>query len=188
MITLDAALDGVRRHRRDGDIVVTTMASAKVWMQQPLAPLDFVFVPSCMGHATSLGLGLALAQPQRRVIVCNGDGSMLMNLGSLVTIAAAHPANLCVLVMDNGVYEITGAQPLPRRADIAAIARASGIQNVHEVTTIDEWQDMSHAILHGPGPVLAVLGIGAVPDRGGPRSPGPARERARAFSEALRSG
>ena len=54
-----------------------------------------------------------MAQPERRVIVCNGDGSMLMNLGSLVTIAAQAPRNLVVIVLDNGVYEVTGAQPVP---------------------------------------------------------------------------
>ena len=76
------------RVRRD-DVVVTTMAPARDWMTLPQQPLDLVFVPSAMGHATSIGLGLALAQPKRRVIVCNGDGSMLMNLGSLVSIAGA---------------------------------------------------------------------------------------------------
>ena len=65
-------------------------------MTMPQGPLDVVFVPSAMGHATSLGLGLALAKPDRRVIVCNGDGSMLMNLGSLVSIAGSGATNLTV--------------------------------------------------------------------------------------------
>ena len=65
------------------------MGTAREWMTQGMQPRDLVFVPSAMGHAPSIGLGLALARPNLRVIVCNGDGSMLMNLGSLVTIAAA---------------------------------------------------------------------------------------------------
>ena len=89
------------------------MSPARDWMTLPQQPLDVVFVPSAMGHATSIGLGLALAQPDRRVIVCNGDGSMLMNLGSLVSIAGAGATNLVVLVFDNGVYEVTGSQPTP---------------------------------------------------------------------------
>ena len=91
-MTLEQALIPVRAARRDQDVVVTTMAASKVWMDMGAThPRDLVFVPSCMGHATSVGLGIALAQPDRRVIVCNGDGSMLMNLGSLVTIAAQAP-------------------------------------------------------------------------------------------------
>src|SRR5579862_8847948 len=96
------ALVVVRDLRRDHDVVVATMAAARDWMAMGSHPLDFIFVPSCMGHATSLGLGLALAQPQRRVIVLNGDGSMLMNLGSLATITAAAPPNLTVILLDNG--------------------------------------------------------------------------------------
>src|SRR4051812_44719417 len=98
-----AALETLRRECRPSDVVVTTMATALDWMILGTGPLDLVFVPSAMGHATSIGLGLALAQPRRRVFVCNGDGSMLMNLGSLVTIAAAAPPNLTVLLFDNGV-------------------------------------------------------------------------------------
>ena len=112
MIPLDDALAVIRDLRSDEDVVVTTMSSAKVWMDLgPAHPLDMVFVPSCMGHASSVALGIALAQPRRRVIVCNGDGSMLMSLGSLVTIAAESPPNLKIIIMDNGIYEVTGGQP-----------------------------------------------------------------------------
>src|SRR5215813_1504393 len=107
------ALAVVHRARGPRDVVVTTMATSRDWMMMPQTPLDVVFVPSAMGHATSLGLGLALAQPNRRVIVCNGDGSMLMNLGSLVSISGARASNLTLIVFDNGVYEVTGAQPTP---------------------------------------------------------------------------
>jgi sulfopyruvate decarboxylase subunit beta len=75
------ALRAVHATRRDQDVVVTTMTPARDWMKLPQHPLDMVLVPSAMSHATSMGLGIALAQTDRRVIVCNGDGSMLMNLG-----------------------------------------------------------------------------------------------------------
>src|SRR5215813_9892486 len=107
------ALVAVHQSRGARDVVVTTMATSRDWMTLPQSPLDVVFVPSAMGHATSLGLGMALAQPARRVIVRNGEGSMLMNLGSLVSIAGARTQNLVVIVFDNGVYEVTGAQPTP---------------------------------------------------------------------------
>lgn len=188
MIALTDALSALRRVRREDDVVITTMAAARAWMEMGPGgthPLDFVFVPSSMGHATSFGLGIALAQPNRRVIVCNGDGSMLMNLGSLVTIAAAAPPNLVVIVLDNGVYEVTGAQPVPGRADFAAIARASGFTSVHHFSNVDEWATHSERVLESSGPVFVVLNIQPVPGRVGPKSPGPAAERAQRFMRAL---
>ena len=186
MITLADALTPVRNARRDDDVVVTTMAAAKVWMDLgPAHPLDMVFVPSCMGHATSYGLGIALAQPGRRVIVCNGDGSMLMSLGSLVTIAAQSPPNLVVIIMDNGVYEVTGAQPLPARPDFAALARASGIASVHHFGDAAEWSGAMERVLAQRGPTVVVLDIEPVPGRPAPKSPGSAAERAAALKRAL---
>jgi sulfopyruvate decarboxylase subunit beta len=195
-IDLAAALSAVRHVRRSDDVVITTMAAAKIWMEMGTHPLDFVFVPSCMGHATSIGLGIALAQPKRRVIVCNGDGSMLMNLGSLVTITAAAPSNLVVIVLDNGVYEVTGAEPTPgsaegrrsgRGVDFMAIARVSGFESVHHFSRAEEWAISAERVLASKGPVFVLLEIQAVPGRAGPKSPGPAAVRAQAFMRALGS-
>jgi thiamine pyrophosphate-dependent acetolactate synthase large subunit-like protein len=186
VISLEDALEVVRRVRRDDDVVLTTMASSKVWMDLGSQhPRDFVVVPSCMGHATSYGLGIALAQPQRRVIVCNGDGSMLMNLGSLVTIAAQRPRNLTVIVMDNGVYEVTGAQPVPARADFVGLARASGIVNAHRWSAIDAWRHHAADAVATAGPNVVVLDIEPVPGRPAPKSPGNAAARAIALRSAL---
>lgn len=181
------ALVAVHGARGDGDVVVTTMSPARDWMTLPPHRLDLVLVPSAMGHATSIGLGLALAQPERRVIVCNGDGSMLMNLGSLVTITAARAVNLVVLVFDNGVYEVTGAQPIPSpgAVDFVAIARGSGFASVFEYSDVDQWRDDVERVLNAPGPTLALLHVEAVVGIPGPRSPGPAPERARRLSDAL---
>src|SRR5687768_1675550 len=181
MIELHDALSALRRVRRDDDVVIATMSAAKAWMELGTHPLDLIFVPSSMGHATSFGLGIALAQPARRVIVCNGDGSMLMNLGSLVTIAAAAPRNLCVVVLDNGVYEVTGAQPVPARADFASIARGSGFTSVHHYSNASDWSANAARVLTSPGPVFVHLDVQAVPGRPGPKSPGPAAPRAAAL-------
>ena len=186
MIDLHEALTQVRRARRNQDVVITTMAAARAWMELGTHPLDFVFVPSCMGHATSFGLGIAMAQPARRVIVCNGDGSMLMNLGSLVTIAAQAPENLVVIVLDNGVYEVTGAQQVPGRADFAALARGSGFVSVHHFAEAEEWSNNVDRVLTALGPVFVWLEVEPVPGRQGPKSPGPAAVRAQAFMDALR--
>jgi phosphonopyruvate decarboxylase len=194
MIDLSDALAPVRRVRRADDVVITTMAASREWMQSGVQPLDFTFVPSCMGHATSLGLGLALAQPKRRVFVCNGDGSMLMNLGSLVTITSQAPENLVVLVLDNGVYEVTGAQPTPGSAagrslgsvvDFAAIARGAGFTSVYHFGDAVEWAAAADATLGARGPVFIWLDVRPVPGRPGPSSPGPAADRAQDFKHAL---
>jgi sulfopyruvate decarboxylase subunit beta len=183
------ALIALHAARGPRDVVITTMSPARDWMTLPQQPLDVVFVPSAMGHATSLGLGLALAQPDRRVIVCNGDGSMLMNLGSLASIAGARATNLVVLVFDNGVYEVTGSQPVPAagRVDFAAIANASGFPSVFEFSELPAWRANLATVLAAPGPVFATLRVVSQPGIPGPRSPGPAGERARRLIDALRS-
>lgn len=180
------ALHGARGAR---DVVITTMSPARDWMTLPQSPLDVVFVPSAMGHATSLGLGLALAQPDRRVIVCNGDGSMLMNLGSLISITGAGATNLVVLVFENGVYEVTGSQPTPgpARIDYGAIARGAGFPSVFEFSDLAEWQASVARVLAAPGPVFVTLRVVAESGIPGPRSPGPAGDRARRLIDALRS-
>jgi sulfopyruvate decarboxylase subunit beta len=185
---LRPAVEVVRRARHDRDIVVTTMGSAREWMELGAGPLDLVFVPSAMGHATSIGLGLALAQPTRRVFVCNGDGSMLMNLGSLVTIAAAAPPNLTVAVFDNGVYEVTGAQPTPRAAsgtDFAAIAGGAGFRSSHRFSDVNAFDGAFGRIVTEPGPHFFALDVEPVLDKPGPKSPGKASVRAAAFMQAL---
>lgn len=184
------ALVAVHSARGATDVVVTTMTSARDWMTLPQRPLDVVFVPSAMGHATSLGLGLALAQPARRVIVCNGDGSMLMNLGSLVSIVGARAANMVVIVFDNGVYEVTGAQPTPASngVDFAAIARGSGFRSVHTFDALDAWRGAIEHILEDEGPAFVWLRVAPTLGIPGPKSPGPAGERARRLGEALAGG
>lgn len=192
---LAAAVAVLHGARRTGEIIITSMGSAREWMRLPQQPLDFVFVPSAMGHATSLALGLALARPAQRVVACAGDGSLLMNLGTLVTISAAAPRNLVVIVFDNGVYEITGAQPTPgapagragdRGIDVPALAHACGLAGVHRLTTLADWERRARTLLDETGPTLIILDVAPVPGAKGPRSPGPTVERVAAFKRALR--
>jgi sulfopyruvate decarboxylase subunit beta len=183
------AIVAVHAARGARDIVVTTMTPARDWMTLPQHPLDMVLVPSAMGHATSMALGLALSQPDRRVIVCNGDGSMLMNLGSLVSITSAGAQNVIVIVFENGVYEVTGSQPIPSPGtiDFGAIARAAGFVSTFEYADIEAWRSNVQRILTAAGPTLVVLHVEALAGLPGPRSPGPAAERARRFMAALDS-
>jgi thiamine pyrophosphate-dependent acetolactate synthase large subunit-like protein len=185
-----SALHAVRHEA----IVITTMGAAREWQKLGKHPLDFVLVPSSMGQATSLGLGMALARPDRKVVVCNGDGSMLMNLGSLVTISAQSPANLTVIVFDNGVYEVTGGQPTlaaaPLRHDVAAVnfgdlARACGFRRVSAFDTIATWRENVRRMIDEEGPTFVHLLVEPVLDAGLIGFPGPSPDRARTFREQL---
>ena len=183
------ALATIHESRGERDVVVTTMTPARDWMTFPQHALDVVMVPSAMGHATSIGLGLALAQPTRRVIVCNGDGSMLMNLGSLVSIVDAKAENLVVVVFENGVYEVTGSEPIPASGgvDFAGMARAAGFRSTFEFADLSKWRAAARQVLAVPGPTFAVLRVDTQPGTPAPKSPGPASERGKKLIEALRS-
>ena len=188
MMSAKDALAVVHQLRGEEDIVITTMTPARDWMTMPQNPRDLVLVPSAMSHATSMGLGLALAQPDRRVLVCNGDGSMLMNLGSLVSIAEARASNLTVLVFDNGTYEVTGSQRVPGAgtANFVQFADGAGFAATFQFSDIDTWRRGARNALFAPGPTFIWLRVEPVVGLPGPKSPGPAGARATAFMAALR--
>jgi sulfopyruvate decarboxylase subunit beta len=128
MINRREALQFLSRQVTD-QIVVATYSSATDWLDIIDRPLNY-FSSGAMGLASSHGLGLALARPERRVIVLDGDGSLLMNLGTLVTIAQVAPRNLTHLVFQNGTYEANGGHPIPNQGvDFEAHARAAGIRD-----------------------------------------------------------
>jgi phosphonopyruvate decarboxylase len=110
-----------------------------------------------MGSASTIALGIALARPERQVLIVDGDGSLLMQLGSLVTIAGAAPPNLFHFVFENGVYETSGSQPLPAegRFDLAQMAGAAGYAHV---ASFDDGPTFARALpelLRQRGPVFA---------------------------------
>ena len=191
---LNAALQVLHSVRTDRQIVLPTMGSAREWMTISNHPLDFAYVPSAMGEAPALGLGLALAQPDKQIIVGNGDGCMLMNLGCLVTITAASPPNFVLLVFDNGVYEVTGQQATAatpqvrvdgRGVDWLAIARGCGFHQAFEFTELADWEARVTEVLAAHGPTFAVLRVAPVPGGTVPKAPGRPPERARLFAAAL---
>src|SRR3974390_2394650 len=125
MMKRDEFFRTLARHVTD-EIVVASYSSAAEWNELNPRALNF-FSVGAMGLASSHGLGFALGRPDKRVIVLDGDGSLLMNLGSLVTIAAAAPKNLVHFVCHNGTYEANGSHPLPNpNVDFNALARAAG--------------------------------------------------------------
>jgi thiamine pyrophosphate-dependent acetolactate synthase large subunit-like protein len=118
-------------------------------------PLNF-YLWGAMGGAAMIGLGLALARPDRRVAVVTGDGDMLMGIGSLATIGVKAPKNLAIVVLDNTHYGETGMQPSHTDAgvDLVAIARACRFRDARAMSRIDEAADV-RALLHaGEGPIF----------------------------------
>ena len=114
-----------------------------------------------MGLASSIGLGLAMAQPARRIVVLDGDGSLLMNLGSLATIGWVRPANLVVVVVDNRLYGTTGGQEsaTAHGADLDAAARAMGIAQTVTVTTPAELETAVVRVRAEQGPWVVVVKV-----------------------------
>ena len=158
MMKRDQCLRILARHLRD-EIVVSTYSSAHSWHAINDRPLNY-FSIGAMGLASSHGLGLALGLPRRRVIVLDGDGSLLMNLGSLVTIAAAAPKNLIHFVCQNGSYEANGGHPLPNpEVDFAGIARSAGIRACHSYSELSAFEADIGRLLQAEGPVFAALKI-----------------------------
>ena len=142
-------------------------------------PQNFYMLGS-MGLAFPIALGVALAQPERRVFALEGDGSLLMQLGCLSTIATLAPKNLCMVVMDNGIYQITGAQPTPAAAatDLIAVAIGCGLTNSSWAADEDDFERLIDESLSASEPMLIGVRIDDKPGTGATRrDPVQIRER-----------
>jgi thiamine pyrophosphate-dependent acetolactate synthase large subunit-like protein len=188
MMTHREALEVLAANRR-GQVVVTTMGSVAIWPALSDSPLDFHYLPSSMGQGVPLGLGLCLAQPGRGVVVLTGDGGTLMNLGCLVT-AAQFDVPLYILLIDNGLYEVTGGQPVANagRTNFAAIARGAGIRRVYECASRGEWEGVAAEAVTGRGPVFAWLKVKGELGKATPPAPRPMAEQIARLREALGTG
>jgi phosphonopyruvate decarboxylase len=160
---------------RGNAICVPTMTTSPAW--RTIAPDDLsIGCVGFMGGASSLGLGLALAMPKRRVVVFDGDGSLLMQLGSLATIAGARPRNLIHLLFKNGVYHTSGSQETPGGpgTDFAAMAKAAGYRNAYTITTLEDFKKRLPGLLTEDGPIMVQLITGladSTPMTAGPSTP-----------------
>jgi thiamine pyrophosphate-dependent acetolactate synthase large subunit-like protein len=147
--------------QRGEAIVVPTMTTAPAW--RTIAPGDLsVTCVGFMGGASSLGLGLALARPDRRVLVLDGDGSLLMQLGSLATVAGAAPRNLVHFLFKNGVYHTSGAQVIPGglSVDFVMMAKGAGYRAAFAIDQIEDLKRRLPAILTAEGPLFVELHTG----------------------------
>jgi thiamine pyrophosphate-dependent acetolactate synthase large subunit-like protein len=121
---------------------------------------NFCFI-GAMGQAAPFALGLAKAQPDKRVLLIAGDGEVLMGLGALATIATEAPANLAIVILDNGAYVETGGQATATavRTDLELVAKGAGIANSCTVRDESQTEDLRQAAYHAPGPYLATVKV-----------------------------
>lgn len=145
--------------RRGDAVVLSTMMASRGWAAVSTRPELDLPLGGAMGKLSSVGLGLALARPERRVIVLDGDGSLLMNLGALVTIGGMQPRNLLHVVCQNGVYEVTGGQPIPgvERLDFGQMALGAGFRHAESVDDLATLERRLPALLAADGPTFLTL-------------------------------
>jgi phosphonopyruvate decarboxylase len=189
MIDRKQGLAAIARHVTDKDIVLPVYSTAFDWIDIRPHPLNYLS-HGAMGLASSHGLGLALGRPDRKVIVLDGDGSLLMNLGTLVSTAEAAPKNLFHFVMENGTYEANGGHPTPGKGvlSFAGVARSAGHKNVYEFSDLKVFEQQVGAILAEQGPVFVCLKIvsSGEQERDYSRIHGPHVRKA--FKDALAAG
>ncbi len=132
-------------------VVVTIMGAVAAELQSLGHRPNFFYLQHAMGLASSLGLGIALCRPELRVVVLDGDGSVLMNLGGLTTMARYRPKNLLNVIFDNESLLSVGGFPTATSAgtDLAAVARAAGVPRTGTVTTLEDFAREFRAALAG---------------------------------------
>jgi sulfopyruvate decarboxylase subunit beta len=155
----DEALRALAQCRGDR-IVVSTMQVVTPWHILSPGPLNMTCV-GFMGGASTLALGTALARPDRQVLVLDGDGSLLMQLGSLATIAGAAPRNFHHILFQNGVYETSGSQPTASadQIDFAAMAAGAGYRAAYTFDDLGRFREELPGLLDEEGPVFICLKI-----------------------------
>jgi phosphonopyruvate decarboxylase len=129
------------------DVAVLTMSAIAYWSDA--RPQHFRLL-GAMGAAASIGLGIAIGAPDRRVWVIDGDGSLLMQLAVVSAVADAAPANLVHVVVDNGVYAVSGAQPTPAPRDWAGLLQAAGYAYSESCETTEEIRRALYRDVRGP--------------------------------------
>lgn len=160
MLTKDELLEPLARLRGDA-VVVTCMGVTRPWGRYSSSDLDFASADSAMGHTADLALGIALACPERKVLCLNGDGSMLMALGTLATAVQAAAKNYILWVVQNDTYEITGNQSIPGagRIDFAMLARGAGFSRVYSFEDAGAYAACLPEILSVEGPIFVAVKV-----------------------------
>ena len=160
MMLMTDVLKVLNSHRKDG-IVVPTMMGWLGWTEQSTNLSLDIHEGGVMGKASSVGLGIAMACTDRKVMVLDGDGSLLMNLGALITISNTSPHNFYHFVLDNEIYAVTGGQPTPNatRRSIRLMGSKAGYAKTFEFDQIEVFEEGIADVLNSVGPVLINLKI-----------------------------
>lgn len=147
--------------RLGDEAVVANLGTNSIDLHNAADRPQNLYLRGGMGLTASIGLGVALAQPQRKVFVLDGDGSLLMNMGVLATIADQAPANLVHIVFDNEQWGETGHQPshTARVTDLAAVAQGAGIRKVKLVRELEDFQQALLQALQEDGPWCIVAKV-----------------------------
>ena len=149
-----------QQHR--GDALVIPGRGGRHWVQISTCPQrDIPLGDPAMGGHASFALGLALAQPEKKVVVFDSEGDLLMNLGALPTIAEQAPQNFYHFVLDNECYATTGGQPVPNAKNVAydVMARGAGYPRTFAFTSLEDFANNIQAILDEPGPVFVTMKV-----------------------------
>lgn len=145
-----------------GDAITIPGRGGRHWVPMSDEPhRDVPLGDPAMGGHSGFGLGLALAQPDRKIVLFDSEGDLLMSMGILTTIAEQNPPNFYHFMLDNECYATTGGQPVPnaKNVDYAAIAKASGYPKAHSFTEIEDFTRELPGILDGSGPVFVALKV-----------------------------
>lgn len=163
MIGRRDAIAEVLKDRPDNLLVISGLGSPTYDVAAAGDVAQNFYLWGAMGGAASMGLGLALARPDARVLVITGDGEMLMGLGSLATLGAKAPANLAILVIDNEAFGETGGQTshTGKTTNLAAVALACGFKQVATAHKQADLVSVKQLVLEDAGPVLGVIKTGS---------------------------
>lgn len=144
-----------------GDAIVISGRGGKHWIEISDTVMDIPLGDPAMGGHAGFGLGLALAQPNKRVVLFDSEGDILMSLGQLPTIAEQAPANFYHFILDNEVYATTGGQPVPgsKLVDYAGFAKAAGYPTAVNIAELNDFKRQLPGLLATQGPVFASLKV-----------------------------
>lgn len=145
-----------------GDAIITTAGTAgRHWPDVSDKPSRDIALGGAMGHTTSAAFGLALGLPDEKVVLFDAEGSLLMNLGALASVAGKQPSNFYHFVLDNECYATTGGQPVPNSADIdyATMAKGAGYASTHHFDDLEDFATQIEDIMREEGPVFVSVKI-----------------------------
>jgi phosphonopyruvate decarboxylase len=159
MMHMADVVRAIAEHRADA--IVIPGRSGRFWAPISDTAFDLMLGDPAMGGHAGFGLGIALAQPDRRVVLLDSEGDILMSLGMLATIAEQSPSNFYHFVLDNEVYATTGGQPVPNAKHVAydVLARGAGYPAAYAFTELDAFERELPGILRAPGPVFVTAKV-----------------------------